>query len=220
MNLKYRYHKTWIHSERLRYTIIKPKLKKSDKTLIQNYRPISVMTGFAKIFEMVVYMRLKEHLAIHKILIPQQYGFQKALSTEDAIYSLTNTILTAWNKKEYAVGIFCDIAKAFDCVDHDLLLMKLQYYGVQGLYLQWFKSYFQLRKQKVELNNVNNKYSSDWERIRYGVPQGSVLGPLLFNIYINDFPLEIRKLAEVIMFADDTSILCTYKDYNNLEITE
>jgi hypothetical protein len=137
------------------------------------------MAGFAKIFEMVAYVRLNEHLVVHKILIPQQYGFQKGLSTEDAIYSLTNTILTAWNKKEYAVGIFWDIAKAFDCVDHDLLLIKLQYYGVQGLYLQWFKSYFQLRKQKVALNNVNNKSSSGWEKICYGVPQGSVLGPSL-----------------------------------------
>jgi hypothetical protein len=153
-----------VYPERLKYTIIKPKLKKGDKTLIQNYRSISIMTGFAKIFEMVIFTRLNEHLVAHKILVPQQYGFQKGLSTEDAIYSLTNTILTAWNKKEYAVGIFCDIAKAFDCVDHDLLLIKLQYYGVQGLYLQWFKSHIQHRKQKVELNNVNNKNYSSWEK--------------------------------------------------------
>jgi hypothetical protein len=77
-----------------------------------------------------VYRRLNDHITTHKILLPQQFGFQKGLSTEEAIYKLTNIIHTAWNRKEYAVGIFCDVAKAFDCVDHELLLMKLQYYGV------------------------------------------------------------------------------------------
>jgi hypothetical protein len=97
------------------------------------------VTGFAKVFESVIFRRLNDHILTHKILLPQQYGFQKGLSTEDAIYKLTNVILTAWNSKEYATGIFCDLAKAFDCVNHKLLLMKLQYYEVEGVLLQWFK---------------------------------------------------------------------------------
>jgi hypothetical protein len=83
---------------------------------------------------------------MHKILL-QQFGFQKGISAEDAIYKVINVILTAWDRKEYAVDIFCDIAKAFDCVDHELLLNKLQYYGIQGIFLKWFKSYFQYRNK-------------------------------------------------------------------------
>jgi hypothetical protein len=99
------------------------------------------------------------------------YGFQKGLSTEDAIYKLTNVILTAWNRKEYAIGILCDIAKAFDCISHELLLMKLQYYRVQGVLLQWFKSYIEYRRQRVDLKYINNNYYSNWEIVRCGVPQ-------------------------------------------------
>jgi hypothetical protein len=106
------------------------------------------------------------------------------------------------NRKEHAIGIFCDISKAFDCDSHELLLMKLQYYGVQGILFQWFKSYHQERRQRVELKYSNSNYYSEWELVQCRVPQGSV---------------EISTFSDVIMFADDTSILCTAKDCNNLK---
>jgi hypothetical protein len=120
-----------VYPERLKYAVIEPVHKKGKQTDMGNCRPISVVTGFAEIFKI-----LNDHVVTYKILPPQQYGFLKGLSTEDAIFKLTRVILTAWNRKQYAIAIFCDISNSFDCVSHELLLMKLQYFRVQGVLLQ------------------------------------------------------------------------------------
>jgi hypothetical protein len=121
--------------DRLKYANIKPCFKKGDRLQI-NYRPISLLTGFSKIFEMLIFSRLKQHLVSNNILVSEQYGFRDGVSIENAIFTLTELIFKAWNKKELITGLFCDLTKAFDCVDHELLIQNLDYYGVRGSILE------------------------------------------------------------------------------------
>jgi hypothetical protein len=116
-----------------------------------NYRPISLLTTFSKVLETAIYYRLNQLLQINNILVGEQYGFRKGLSTEYAAYSLTNSTLTAYNSKFYVGEIFCDLTKAFECVDHNILKMKLQYYGLQEVTITWFESYLFCRKQRIKL---------------------------------------------------------------------
>jgi hypothetical protein len=115
----------------LKYSVVKPLFKKGDKKDIQNYRPISLLTSFSKIFEKLIYVRLSEHIK-NDILIIDQYGFRSSSSTEKSLFKLLNDILLALNNKAYVGGILCDLEKAFDCVNHDLLIKKLKFYGIVG----------------------------------------------------------------------------------------
>jgi hypothetical protein len=112
--------------ERLKYAIIIPCFKKGEKSQISNYRPISLLTGFYKIFELLIFQRLKHHLVSNNVLVSEQYGFRDNVSTESARFKLTDLILKAWNNKEYVTGLFCDLTKAIDCVSHELLISKLE----------------------------------------------------------------------------------------------
>jgi hypothetical protein len=126
------------------------------------------------------------------------------------------TVSSAWNKRKFLAGIFCDLAKAFDCVNHELLICKSHFYFIRGILLDWFRSYLYNRKQRVKLKFSSAKTDlSSWKIITCGVPQGSVLGPLLFNAYINDFPGPIDMYPSIVMFADDT-ILMSNDKYDEL----
>jgi hypothetical protein len=138
--------------------------------------------------------------------------FYKNSSTSDTTYKLLKEILDALNNNLLVGGIFCDLRKAFDCINHDLLLSKMEFYGVRGISNRLIRSYLSNRYQRVTLNKNSNRYSSYWKLISHGVPQGSILGSLFFLLYINDLPKVISDISTPILYADDTSIVIFDKD--------
>jgi len=145
---------------------------------------------------------------IYLFVFTQQYGFRLGLRTDNATYKLITEILNAMNKLLLG-GIFCDLEKAFDCVNHDILLCKLKIYRIRDKDLQLYQSYLGNRYCRTAIYNgsENSNKVSNWAKVRHGVPQGSILGPLLFLLYINDLPKIIKKTSAPIIFVDDTSIL-------------
>ena len=131
--------------DRLKYSEINPIYKKGDKTQIGNYRPIPLLPVFSKTFEKVLYGRLYYHLTLNKILAKEQYGFRCNSSTENAIYTLTNHILLCFNNRTTVGGLFCDLQKAFDCVNYDILLAKMKFYGITGVANKLMESYLRNR---------------------------------------------------------------------------
>ena len=177
-------------------------LHKGDSVLsVSNYRPISLLPIFSKIFERLIYDQLIQFLDRHKILDELQFGFQKNKSTENAISAIVKNITEASTQKQSSYCIFLDFAKAFDTVNHGILIDKLSHYGVKTQTLSLFKSYLSNRSQVVEVNNTTSSEGI----IQHGVPQGSILGPLLFLLYINDISKSSRAL-KFFLFADDTTV--------------
>jgi hypothetical protein len=204
---------------RLKYAIVKPLLKKGDTENVANYRPISLLTSFSKVLEKIIYDRLLKHIETNNILAIEQFGFRTSSSTEKTSYKLTDDILNALNNRMTAGGIFCDLQKAFDCVNHDILLTKLEFYGITGITHKLIKSYLQGRHQRVVLNYHSSSSCSKWGEITHGIPQGSILGPLLFLLYINDLPQITNENSKIILFVDDTSMIITNPSPSNFEKT-
>jgi len=177
-----------------------------------NYRPISVLSVFSKIFESLLYSELYSYIEDNRLLSTFQYGFRRGYSTEQALLKIKENILYSFEKGQYTIGLFFDIRKAFDSLDHRRLLAKLEHYGIRNQSLKLLKHYLQGRKQYVILDGVVSSLGA----IRSGVPQGSNLGPLLFILYINDF-INIYPNADYVMFADDTNLFLKNDNLDDLE---
>ena len=196
----------------LKIAKVVPIFKNGDLKCVTNYRPISVLPAFSKITEKIVYKRLYKYISDNSILHQNQFGFREKLSTSMALLELIDKLSEAVDDKLTTIGVFIDLAKAFDTVDHGILLRKLQHYGIRGIALDWFRSYLTDREQFVVIGNCE----SSCARISCGVPQGSILGPVLFLLYINDLNYA-SKLLQTIMFADDTNLFLTG---NSLDVIE
>jgi hypothetical protein len=180
---------------------IVPIFKSGDKLSCDNYRPISLVKTISKILEKIVQISLVNHLEINHLIYKHQYGFLRSRSTEHNLLHVVNQVGQALNDGNFAVGVFLDLRKAFDVCDHTILLSKLSKYGINGTTYDWFESYLMNRKQVVDIaGNLSNPQPLDISTI-----QGSILGPVLFLIYINDFPS--CTTLNSFLFADDTTLL-------------
>ena len=204
---------TGVFIENLKTSKVIPIYKNKGSDLIcNNYRPISLLSNVNKIIEKLMHIRLYNFLSKHNCIYESQFGFREKYSTNHALLALTEEVRKALDDNLLAVGVFIDLQKAFDTVDHHILLNKLDHYGVRGVANRWFKSYLMNRKQFVTINGSN----SNLENMQFGVPQGSVLGPLLFLIYINDLHTAITY-SVTRHFADDTNLLIINKSPKQLK---
>ena len=211
---------TGTYCDILKFSKVIPIFKeKGSKLECKNYRPISLLSNMNKIIEKLIYKRLIKFFDINKCIYNNQFGFRTEHSTIHALTSLTEDIRSALDENKIVCGLFIDLQKAFDTVNHKILLKKLEHYGVRGIPNKLLESYLTNRKQSVSINGVTSNNTN----INCGVPQGSVLGPLLFLIYINDLNLAI-KYCTTRHFADDTNLLIKnsspkkLKKYLNLDL--
>ena len=206
--------KTGIFPDALKIAKVKPLYKKGDNFCLNNYRPISLLPTISKIFERVMFTQLYSYLNVNFLLSEQQYGFRSQHSTELACVKLVDyyhyitTEMDNIKKIKSPTAIFLDLSKAFDTLNFNILLNKLQYYGIHGISLSLIRSYLTNRFQYVQFKNSE----SDLLEIKTGIPQGSILGPLFFNIMINDIVNSSNKF-NFLMSADDTTIYFNLEDF-------
>ena len=200
-----------IFPDELKLANVIPIFKSGDHETFNNYRPVSTLCTISKVFEKIMYSRLLNYLDHYKILFSYQFGFRKSHSTYMAFMVLIDKLTRALDEGKFVVGILLDFSKAFDTVDHDILLTKLSHYGIRGVPLLWFQSYLSNRQQFVAYNGV----SSSVKTVKCGVPQGSILGPLLFLIYINDL-VNVCSHCLPILFADDTNLFVSGVDMSHI----
>ncbi|KAA5569769.1 reverse transcriptase family protein, partial [Pseudomonas aeruginosa] len=199
--------KCGVFPDLMKHSKVIPLFKSGSTDDPSNYRPISVLPTLSKIFEKIILTQLLEHFNSNNLLHNKQFGFTRGRSTTDAGAYLVKNIFKSWEESHDCLGIFCDLSKAFDCVEHETLVRKLHHYGIRDGALELITSYLSGRIQTVDVKGNR----SSGTLLKMGVPQGSILGPFLFLIYINDLPSFIESRHEVVLFADDTSLLFKIK---------
>lgn len=206
---------TGIYPENLKITLIKPIYKKGDRTNMNNYRPISLLSNIGKILEKIILNRMFAFFEKHHLLTEAQNGFRKGRSAMRAVYQLLSHIMDTLNTGQCTAAVCLDLSKAFDRVNHNILLSKMEKYGIRGIALNLIRSFLTDRKQHViEFNKEGNLFKSDVTTTERGVPQGSILGPFLYIIYTNELPNMVN--TKVTMYADDTSLALFGRDQNEL----
>ena len=197
-----------------------PLYKGKEHYLETNYQPISLLTTISKILEKIIYKRVYSFLQNSGQLYENQYGFHANHSCEHAIGQVVGTIVKALENKQYAASILLDLSKAFDTIKHNILLKKLELYGIRGSALAWFESYLTNRTLRVKCRTISNcsESVSKEQLVEYGTQQGSCLGPLIFLIFMNDLHLHLKD-SECIQFADDTTLVFTHKSLNYLRFS-
>ena len=201
-----------IYPSKLKLAKVIALYKKKSHSVPSNYRPISLLNCFNKIFEKLIHVQMTNFIEKHKILYINQFGFRKYHSTTLALIDTVDFIRKHINNKEYVLGIFLDVEKAFDSIDHSVLLKKLAHYGFRGHVNSFLSSYLAGRMQYTYINGCESQHLA----INYGVPQGSILGPLLFILFVNDISESVPG-SKCNLFADDTSVLIHHKDINVLK---
>lgn len=206
----------------LKIAKVYPLHKHNSKEEIKNYRPISLLPTVSKIFEKIVLKRLIDHLTQNDLLNERQHGFISGRSTNTALADLVEFIINNLDMGNTVSSTFLDLSKAFDCLGHDLILLKLETLGVRGVAAEWFRSYLSNRSQLVELRVITNgntkTVTSERQPMERGVPQGSVLGPVLFVLFTLDLPRYVEDYSYAVMFADDTVLLTSDSSAEQLEI--
>ena len=197
----------------LKMARIVPLYKKNSKTHVGNYRLISVLSVISKVFEKVVFMQLSDYLSENRLLYEFQSGFRSSYSTDTCLIHLTDYIKLENDKGNFTGMVLLDLQKAFDTVDHTILLNKLKWLGADDLTVQWFRSYLTGRTQVTDIGGT----LSEPKGVTCGVPQGSILGPLLFLLYVNDMASAVR--CKLLLYADDSALIASGKNVADIEST-